>query len=187
MENLSDRYCIDRALAGDTEAFAPIVSRYGKPVFALIVRVVGSREDAEELAQDVFLKALRSLRSFRGDSSFGTWLYRIAWNMALSAKRKKTPEAPAFDEEALLNVPDETPEPGDDDPTEERVAALHRALELLPPDERAIIGMFYRDDRSIAEIAAITGMNEGNVKTKIFRIRRRLQVLMEKEKLKNGE
>ena len=82
---IDDEAYINRVLDGDTAGFAPLMERYSRPVFALLVGMTGNRADAEELAQDAFLKAFRSLRSFRRDCSFATWIYRIAYNTALSA------------------------------------------------------------------------------------------------------
>lgn len=89
MELYSDTYYIQRVLAGDTDCFACLIDRYGQPIHALILKVVHNPEDAEELVQDTFLKAFKSLGTFKGDCGFSTWLYRIAYNTALSSLRKK--------------------------------------------------------------------------------------------------
>lgn len=183
MERYTDTYYIEKIRSGNADCFAPILDRYGVQVFTLIVKIVGNREDAEELTQDVFVKAFRSLSSFRGDSSFSTWIYRIAYNTAVSATRgKKTDFVPA-DENSLSNVPDEPDETmfGTSD-TDDRLARLHLALERLTPEERAMIMLFYKEDKSMEEIAVITGLTETNVKTKIFRIRKKLFVLIKELK-----
>ncbi|MDR2680183.1 MAG: RNA polymerase sigma factor [Tannerella sp.] len=179
MERHVDNYYIEKIRQGDTGCFALILERYGEQVFSLIVKIVGNREDAEELTQDVFVKAFRSLSSFRGDSSFSTWIYRIAYNLAVSAVRKKKTDCVPADERLLSDVPDEPDETmfGTAD-TDERLACLHLAMEQLTPEERAMIMLFYKDNRSMEEIAVITGLTETNVKTKIFRIRKKLFVLI---------
>ncbi|MDR2913659.1 MAG: RNA polymerase sigma factor [Tannerella sp.] len=179
MERLSDNYYVERVLVGETDSFAPLLERYSKQVFSLIVKIVGSREDAEELAQDVFVKAFGSLSSFRGDSSFSTWIYRIAYNIAISATRKKTREFVPVDEDMLSNVPDDPDETifGESD-ADMRIVYLNRALEQLLPEERAMIMLFYKDNKSMEDIALITGLTETNIKTKIFRIRKKLFVLI---------
>lgn len=101
----SDEAYINRVLDGDPSGFAPLMERYSRPVFALLVRMTSNRADAEELAQDAFLKAFRSLRSFRHDCSFATWIYRIAYNTAISALRRTRPDRPAADEEAAERFP----------------------------------------------------------------------------------
>ena len=106
MELYSDTYYIQRIRAGHIESFACLADRYSQTVFALIVRVVQNREDAEELTQDVFLKVFRKLDSFKGDCAFSTWLYRIAYNTALSAVRKKKLEWLTIDDSTLYNFAD---------------------------------------------------------------------------------
>jgi RNA polymerase sigma-70 factor (ECF subfamily) len=191
MKRQPDNYYVERIRKGETECFAPLLERYGKQVFSLIVKMAGNREDAEELTQDVFLKVYRSLDSFREESSFSTWLYRIAYNMAVSAARKKTNETLAIDEAMIENIADET----DDDFSQEeihsaRIEYLNVALDRLPPGEKAMILLFYRQGMSMEEIARITGLTETNVKTKIFRIRKKLYILikeMESNKYENGK
>lgn len=188
MESYTDTYYIERIQAGDTASFAPLLDKYSHPIHSLIFRVVGSREDAEELAQDTFLKAFRSLSSFKGSSSFSTWLYRIAYNTAISHTRKKQYEFLAIEQATLENVSVEdmdslaiTASP------EERLNQLESALAQLPPDERALILLFYQKEKTIEEIAAITGLTTSNVKTKLFRIRKKLFLLIKRmEEKENG-
>ena len=100
-------HIITQILAGKTGEFAYFLDTYGTQVFSLIVRMVGSEEDAEELTQDTFMKAFEHLSSFNGNSSFSTWIYRIAYNTALSALRKKQTEVLTFDDK-LWNTVSET-------------------------------------------------------------------------------
>ena len=179
MERLSDSYYVEKIRGGDISCFAPLIERYSKQVFSLIVKIVENREDAEELAQDVFVKAYGSLSSFRGDSSFSTWIYRIAYNIAVSASRKKTPDFISVDEDAKYDIADEPEEllSGVSD-MDVRIECLSCAMKQLLPEERAMITLFYNDDRSMDEIAVISGLTETNVKTKIFRIRKKLLMLI---------
>ena len=89
MELYTDTYYIQRIQAGDTACFACLLDKYSRPVHSLILKVVRNREDAEELAQDVFMKVFKHLSSFKGECSFSTWIYRIAYNTAISETRKK--------------------------------------------------------------------------------------------------
>ena len=181
MERMSDVSYIEKVLNGETDCFARLLERYSKQVFSLIVKIVGNREDAEELTQDVFVKAYGSLSQFRRESSLPTWLYRIAYNMAISATRKKKMDSLPIDELLLSETPDEPGETdfGDSD-AEMRIFYLNRALELLSPDERALIMFFYKENQSMEEIALITGLTVTNVKTKICRIRKKLYVYIRK-------
>jgi len=178
MEKQSDSYYVEKTLSGDTGSFTPLLERYSRQVFTLIVRIVENREDAEELAQDTFVKAYSSLARFRSESSFSTWLYRIAYNTAISATRKKAPDRVPLEEAVLTEEAEETVF-GESD-ADMRPVYLNRALTQLPPDEQAMITLFYKDDKSMEEIAVITGLTETNVKTKMFRIRKKLFVLIKK-------
>lgn len=189
MKKPDDSTCIKRIKEGDNSSFAVIVDRYKDMVYTIIRKIVRSPEDAEELAQDVFLKAFHSIDSFREQSRFSTWLYRIAYNAAISKARKKKPETGAIDEHIIENYTQ--------DEIHENVFALDQrqkqefidyALSKLPEKEYLIITFYYKEECSISEIAEITGYTESNVKVKLHRIRKKLfeelDVLM-KEKLIN--
>lgn len=181
MELYSDAYYIERIQAGETICFACLIDRYSEQVYALIVKVVRNREDAEELLQDVFMKVYKNLSSFRGDCSFSTWIYRIAYNTALSEVRKKKHEFLAIDEVQINNVSEEDVYGSlEQASASSRIDRLEEALGLLPPDDRVIILLFYMQDKTIEDIAGITGMTQSNVKTKLFRIRKKLFVLLKK-------
>jgi RNA polymerase sigma-70 factor (ECF subfamily) len=185
MELRTDDYYIERLLNGETECFASIVDRYSKQVFSLIVRIVGNREDAEELTQDVFLKVFKSLPSFQGESAFSTWLYRIAYNHAVSATRKqKRGELAYIEENALPEIADDDSDDGswEEDLHNARLECLQEALKQLSGADDALITMFYKDNLPVNEIASITGMSEANVKTRLFRLRKKLlMIIKEKE------
>ena len=179
MERLSDNYYVEKIRGGEIACFAPLLERYSKQVFSLIVKIVDNREDAEELAQDVFVKAYSSISSFRGDCSFSTWIYRIAYNIAISATRRKTPDLISVDEDIKYDVADESDEQFlDTEVTDKRIAYLNCAIKQLLPEEQAMITLFYNNGRSMEEIALISGLTETNVKTKIFRIRKKLLMLI---------
>ena len=160
-----EQHKIERILAGKTEEFAYFLDTYGQQVFTLIVRMTGSESDAEELTQDTFLKAFQHLSSFNGKSQFSTWIYRIAYNTALTALRKKNIELTA--DEKLWNTLSDT--------------ETDDLLDDLPADERALITFFYEEEKNISEIAVITGQTEGNVKVKLYRLRKKLAAWMQEE------
>lgn len=179
MNVLADAYYIKKIQAGETECFTVVLERYSRSVFSLIVKIVGNREDAEELTQDVFLKVFRSLQSFQGNSLFSTWLYRVAYNTAISASRKKKYEWLAFEESMIENVPEN--EMNDDVEQldkEEQISRLEKAIEQISPDERALVTLFYMHEKSIDEIVKITGLSTSNVKTKLHRVRKKIVILM---------
>ena len=170
---------IARILDGDTECFSAFLDRYSRPLYVLIVQIVGCSEDAEELVQDVFLKAFRCLGSYRGECRFSTWLYRIAYTTAVSATRKKKQEFLYIEENTINNVPDEKADdilyPTDD---EERTARLIQAIDLLNVEEKALITLFYYEEKSIEEIGEVLKLSPGNVKGKLHRTRKKIYVLM---------
>lgn len=174
-------HIITSILAGNTERFSYFLDTYGRQIFTLIVRMVGSPEDAEELTQDTFMKAFRHLSDFNGKSSFSTWLYRIAYNTALSSLRKQPNEVLSVDDRLWNNLTENEIDRALDEEDEERIEQLQRALEKLTPDERALVTLFYEEDRPIAEICHILNQTEGNVKVKLYRIRKKLYILIKQE------
>jgi RNA polymerase sigma-70 factor (ECF subfamily) len=179
MGSATDSYYIEKILAGETEHFSTLMARYGKPVFSLIVKMTENREDAEELTQDVFLKVFRALSTFQENSSFSTWLYRIAYNTVISAVRKQRTEWLSIEE---MPTADRAEEDAEDEVErlngEEQLERLRQALAQLAPDDRALILLFYMQEKTIDEISAITRLSRPNVKTKMHRIRKKLLVLM---------
>ncbi|MDR1623987.1 MAG: sigma-70 family RNA polymerase sigma factor [Tannerellaceae bacterium] len=181
MELYTDTYYIKRIQEGDTTAYTCILDKYSRQVYSLAFKVVHNKEDAEELAQDVFLKVFKHLNGFKGDSSFSTWVYRIAYNTAISYTRKKKQEYLAIEEAAIANVAEEEEEVADaleQTDSDRQMEILDKALAQLPPDERAMILFFYMEGKSIDEIASITAFSVSNVKTKLHRIRKKLFVLI---------
>ncbi|MDR2496138.1 MAG: sigma-70 family RNA polymerase sigma factor [Tannerellaceae bacterium] len=179
MELYSDKYYIERIRAGELSCYACLVDRYGRKIHSLISQMVRTREDAEELSQDVFMKAFRHLDSFKGESSFSTWLYRIAYNTAISETRKKKREYLAIEEAQIENVSEEqiAAAMGISD-EQEQIRRLELAMEQLPPNDKALILLFYMEDKSVEEIAQISGLSQSNVKTRMHRIRKKLYVIL---------
>lgn len=175
-----EQHKIEHILAGKAEEFAYFLDTYGQQVFTLIVRMVDSESDAEELTQDTFLKAFQHLSSFNGKSQFSTWIYRIAYNTALTALRKKNIELTA-DEKLWNTISDTETDDLLDDTSENQIEKLREALDRLPADERALITFFYEEEKNISEIAVITGQTEGNVKVKLYRLRKKLAAWMQEE------
>lgn len=179
MELYSDTYYIQRVLAGDVASFACLVDRYSQPIFALINRIVQNREEAEELTQDTWLKVFEHLSGFKQQSGFSTWLYRVAYNLAISATRRKRQECLPLDESVIERVTEEDVEQWiGSGGNEDRLAHLEMALRLLPADDRALILLFYWQQKSIDELAEITGQKSTNVKVRLHRIRKKLYVIL---------
>lgn len=178
--NNDDLHIISDILAGKVRRYDAIVDRYSRQVFSLIVRVVQNAEEAEELAQDTFLKAFQHLNRFHASSSFATWLYRIAYNTALSASRRKPLPEVNFETESLANLSDSKVDEilDDPNPTEQLLNRLESAIDMLSPDERVIVTLFYLQGTSIAEISRIVGIKESTLKVQLMRIRKKLYLLI---------
>lgn len=169
---------IHRILKGETSLYEHFLDKYSQQVFVLIVRIVENQEDAEELTQDTFLKAFEHLSSFKAESSFSTWIYRIAYNTAISATRKKKQDLFVMDNAVLTNISDQQIDDTLNDESEERIGKLNEAIKKLDAEERALISLFYNEEKPIGEIALILGLTESNTKVKLHRIRKKLYILI---------
>lgn len=173
---------IRAVLNGATDRYAYFLHEYSGQVFVLISKIVSDREVAEELTQDVFLKAFNKLSSFNGNSKFSSWLYRIAYNSAISFVRKKKIVFPSFDEAIINSVPDDAVDALLDKVEDEvLLSKLESAIEKLGTEEKAIITLFYIDDKPLTEVAEIMGLSLTNTKVKLHRIRKKLFVLIKEE------
>jgi len=177
-----DQSLIDACRAGKTEAFGVLVSRYQARLYPTVFRLTGCAEDAQDLLQDAFLRAYEKLERFHGESSFYTWIYRIAVNLALSDRRKRRHESSSG-----LAV-DPADARGEDDPAvplerAERDGRIQEALGALAPDHRAVVVMKEYDGLRYEEIGAILGVPVGTVRSRLHRarceLRERLRALVE--------
>jgi len=176
-----DEQIINRILNGEQSAFALLVERYQNYVFTLVLRFTDNREDAEEIAQDTFVKAYRSLADFRGDSKFSTWLFTITRTTCLSFLRKKKLNIQSLDNERTsLQV--ENRESGFNANLVEQKskhAMLNRAISMLSPDDAQVLNLFYIGDQTLDEIGKIMRLDPNTVKVKLHRARQRLKQKME--------
>ena len=177
----SDNEIISRVLRGEQNAYAELVTRYQNYVFTLTLRLIKSREDAEEVAQDVFVKAYRSLADFRGESKFSTWLYTITNTTSITFLRKKKLEVHSLDNEKVFEMA-ESKDSGFRANTIEqksRVGMVTKAIALLSPADAEIITLFYKVEQSLDEIGKILGLETNTVKVRLHRARTRLKEKME--------
>jgi RNA polymerase sigma factor (sigma-70 family) len=176
-----DEQIINRILTGEQSAFSLLVERYQNYVFTLILRFTDSREDAEEIAQDTFVKAYRSLADFRGDSKFSTWLFTITRTTCLSFLRKKKLDIQSLDNERTgLQV--ENRESGYNANLVEQKskhAMLNQAISMLSPDDAQVLNLFYKGDQTLDEIGKIMRLDPNTVKVKLHRARQRLKQKLE--------
>ena len=179
---------IHRVQAGDAEAFEALVRAHEKTVYNLALRMTGHPQDAEDMAQEAFLKAYRSLGDFRGESKFSVWLYRIVSNVCLDHLRRQSrrpaSSLTAEDEEGesvQWDVPDESQSP--EKLLERKLTreAVQRGLAALPQEQRQILLLREMRGLSYEEIGEILNLEPGTVKSRIFRARKRLCAFLERE------
>ena len=184
MENMDEMDYVKRILDGDTKLFSVFLERHQRQVHSLIRQIIPCREDAEELTQDVFLKAFRNLDSFRGDCSISTWMHRIAYNTAISATRKMKISYPVFDEYLLNNIPDDSVDRLlDCDEDEELMQKLEKAIGLLEPQEQALISLYYNHSKPVNEISVILQISPDNVKVRLHRARKKIVLMINENKI----
>jgi RNA polymerase sigma-70 factor (ECF subfamily) len=186
--DVSELELVRECQAGDTAAFDQLVSRYRTRVFAMIYNMVHNEQDAWDLAQESFIKAWRSIRRFRGRSSFYTWIYRIVMNVTIDWLRKKQVKGAGaeFDdaiqlkeiEPASRTVPKADPLPHERIERTEIRARIDKAIAQLSPEHRAVILMKETEDMQYHEIAEALGCSIGTVMSRLFYARKKLQNLL---------
>lgn len=174
---IDENILIPKVLAGDVQSFEEIVRRYNMMVYTLAFRVLKSREEAEELAQDVFLKVYQSLDSFNMKSKLSTWIYRITYNASINKykSQKRRIDTIEIDDFVEFNVSDLTDAQNDISIKEKR-KIINNTILKLPETEKVIITLYYYEELSIKEIAEIVGISTHNVKIKLYRSRQKLFV-----------
>ncbi len=171
---MDDLY-LQLVLDGDIAKFSWFIDRYKGMAFSIAYRIVNNREDAEEVVQDAFLKAFRSLGKFRKRSKFSTWFYRIVVNTSLTRVRSATLQSSSLNED----------DPGDllvekvestyrDLDLSEQKALINEAMDELSAEDRLVLTLYYLNENTIEELAEITGFARDNVKMKLHRARNRI-------------
>ncbi len=172
----SDAEIVRQVQDGDVRQFALLVDRYKDRALTLAVRLVRGREEAEELVQDAFVRAYRNLRSFRGDSAFRTWFYRILYNVCMTSVRRRARREPILhldgQPEMYETIPDAGITTALDQLEEKEIAGiLSDEMERLPDKYRTALTLFYTEEMSYEEMGVISGLPVGTVKSHLFRAR----------------
>lgn len=176
---MSETELVEQARGGDFDSFAALVTGSEGKIYAHLLRLMGNAEDARDLLQETYLSAYRHLASFKGDSAFGTWAYRIATNLALMRLRRKNPETVNLDEIRLpthqeiqsRSISDWAIDPKEAVLRKEVRSQLDRAIRSLPPLYRAVVTLRDVEGLSTAETATALDISEGAVKTRLHRAR----------------
>jgi len=177
----NDQVYIDNILNGDANAFTVLVDRYKDLVFTLALRMMKHREEAEEVAQDTFIKVYKSLNKFKGDSKFSTWIYRVAYNTCLDRIKKNkrqqyTVEINEYTEHQVKTMDNAL----DQMEAKEREQSIQDCLALLPSEDSFLLTLYYFEEQSLEEIGKVVGLKPNNVKVKLFRGRKKLATILKK-------
>lgn len=177
---------IDRILKGEWRNFAILVDKYETKVFNYVNYLMNNREDAEEMVQDTFVKAYRSLSQFRGDAAFSTWLIRIAHRNCLTHFRKKAPLNVSLENVTNSSAGNMVHSPTKSLHLDDRQQVLNRALAQLKPDERSAVTLFYYQELSLQEICDVTDLTLSNVKILLHRSRKKLLEILKEMGVKQS-
>jgi RNA polymerase sigma-70 factor (ECF subfamily) len=173
-ERLEVMQWVGRAQQGDQDAFRSLVERHRDRAYGLALRILRSAADAEDAAQEAFVRAWQALPQFRGDASFSTWLYRIVARQSFDRlerlKRRRERET-GLGEAGEIAAGDRRLEPGE----EPRARRIERLVGMLPETQRAVVTLFYYEDRSVEQVAAALSLPPNTVKTHLSRARARLR------------
>ncbi len=168
-------YYIDKVLNDDVNAYTSLVEKHKNMVFTIALKIVRNREDAEEIAQDVFVKAYQSLYSFKKESKFSTWLYRIVYNAAISKTRKKNLETTNINYDIVESYSeDEISENLNRLEENEQKKIINTVLKKLNAEDHLLVTLYYFEEKSVEEISEIANISQSNVKVKLFRTRKKL-------------
>ncbi len=172
---LSDEMLARRLQGGDVDAFNVLVERYQQVILNVAYRIAGDRDEAQDIAQEVFVKVYQHIAQFNPERRFFSWIYRIAVNSALQTRRK--PQMTSIND---LTLSGQTPLPDELAERAEQERELWAALATLSPREQALMGLRYGADLTYEEIAATMDVPLGTVKTWLFRAKQRLTALLER-------
>lgn len=183
MENSIDTIYIHRTLHGDKEAFGCLVQKYQKMVYTLALKILDNKEDAEDAAQEIFVKCYRALNRYNGSAAFTTWLYKITYNHAIDILKSRNKKWNTTEWKSDMEIGVISHKSMDEKIDHKGIQLLLKeAIHRLLPDEQVIITLYYYEEISLREIAEITGIRENNVKVKLFRIRTKLLEILKSKK-----
>lgn len=181
MDYRSDTYYISKVLEGKINAFSYLVDRHKDKAFNLALRICGNREEAEEIAQDAFIKAFRSLKDFKKKSRFSTWMYRIVYNTAVTIVRGRKQGILSLEEFPADAIDFLGFNSTEEDAVEDyRNSLISFALLKISEEERGLITLYYYNELGIEEISEITGISRSNIKVKLFRARKKMIEIIRK-------
>jgi len=179
MDKTEDLYYIEAVRKGNVQAFSVLVEKYQKLIYTLALKLLKKPEDAEEMAQDTFIKAFQKLDSYEGKSKFSTWLYSITYNACISELRKRRIEFKSLDDTRITEQDEmKMHDYYREVKKEDQEKYLNLALEKLPEDDQVLVTLYYYENQSMDEISTITGLTVSNIKVKIHRARKKMYEIL---------
>jgi RNA polymerase sigma factor (sigma-70 family) len=179
MNKTDDIYYIEAVRKGNVQAFSFLVEKYQKLVYTLALKLLKKPEEAEEMAQDTFVKAFQKLDSYEGKSKFSTWLYSITYNACISELRKRRIEFKSLDDRQISDQDEQKMHDYyRETRKEDQEKYLNLALARLPEDDQVLVTLYYYENQSMDEISQITGLTVSNIKVKIHRARKKMYELL---------
>ena len=174
---MNENQCVQQVLSGNTSAFAYFVETYQDMAITIAHRICGNMQDAEDVVQESYVKAYRNLHTFRSESKFSTWLYRIVYNTAIT--QTKTRMWMGMQETEIENAYDQGENSLEINLEEmDRKEVVSDVLQRMQKGDALLLTLYYMEDNPVKEIAKITGLNEPNVKVKLFRARKMFKELL---------
>ncbi len=189
----SEKILVEKSARGDVDAFETLIGSHQKKVYNIALRMTKNPEDAQELAQDAFVRAFIAIKKFRGDSSFATWIYRITMNVCTDFLRKRSKgtvisiEQTGYESEQTIQLADDNPGPDEISEKNQLKQLVREAMELLPPEHQQVLILRDLMDMTYKDIAYTLNVNEGTIKSRINRARDNLKkVITERSELFQG-
>ena len=175
MDINNEQAYIGMVLKGDSSAYRFLVEKNKEIVYSIAMRILNNTEDAEDAAQESFIKAYHQLHTFKGKSKFSTWLCTITYRICLAKLKTNSLEYNAIDGELVENYSDEMKSPYKELTEKEKTLIIKEAIQKLPKIDALLITLYYFNENSINEIEEITGLTASNIKIKLFRARKILE------------
>lgn len=179
MNKAEDLYYIEAVKKGNVQAFSFLIDKYQNLVYSLALKLLKKPEEAEEMAQDTFVKAFQKIHTYEGKSKFSTWLYSITYNACISELRKRRVVFSSIDDRQISDQDEQKMHDYyRETKKEDQEKYLNLALSKLPEDDQVLVTLYYYENQSMDEISTITGLSVSNIKVKIHRARKRMYSLL---------
>lgn len=176
MKEGEDQFYINKIKEGNTDLYAVLVDRYKNMAYTIAMKVLGNKDDSQDVAQESFIKAFQQLHTFKGNSKFSTWLYTIVYRTAISKWKENRLETQSIDDSIHERFTHEqTFQPYNQLQIKDEQEFVNQAIQRLPRTEALLVTLFYINESSIKEIREITGLSLPNIKIKLFRARKKLE------------